>query len=101
MGEKIKVAIQISLGVIVITACSAGAGHAWQGNLLWRERIILGAGGLLGVQVGTQYLPRLTDEVVSLLFRFMLGILCVYIFWQAGNSYKLVIGNWINRILTS
>ncbi|GET44014.1 hypothetical protein MiSe_88400 [Microseira wollei NIES-4236] len=93
LGERIKVAIQTSLGVIVITALSAGGGHAIQGNVLWREGIILGAGGLLGVQVGTRYLPRLPDEVVSFIFRFMLAILSVYIFWQAGNSYKLVIGN--------
>lgn len=88
LGERIKVAIQTSLGVIVITGLSACAGHALQGNVLWSEGILLGVGGLLGVQVGTRYLPRLPDEVVSFIFRFMLGLLSVYIFWQAWNSYK-------------
>jgi uncharacterized protein len=94
LGEKIKVAIQTSLGAIAITALSAGAGHAVQGNVLFTEGILLGVGGFLGVQVGTRYLPKLPDEVVSFIFRFMLVILSVYIFWQAWNSYKLVIGNW-------
>ncbi len=93
LNEKIKVAIQISLGVIVITALSACAGHALQGNVLWSEGILLGAGGLLGVQVGTRYLPRFPDEIVSFIFRLMLGILSVYVFWQAWNSYKLLMAN--------
>ena len=88
LGETIKVAIQTSLGVIVITALSACLGHALQGNVLWNEGIILGAGGLLGAQIGTRYLPRLPDEVVSFIFRFMLAILSIYIFWQAWNAYK-------------
>jgi uncharacterized protein len=89
LGERIKVAIQTSLGVIIITALSACIGHARQGNVLWLEGIILGAGGLLGAQVGTRYLPRLSDELVSLTFRSMLGILSIYIFWQAWNSLLL------------
>jgi uncharacterized protein len=89
LGEKIKVAIQTSLGVIIITALSACVGHAYKGNVLWLQGIILGTGGLLGAQIGTRYLPRLPDQVVSLIFRSMLGILSIYIFWQAWDSYAV------------
>ncbi|MBF2087953.1 MAG: sulfite exporter TauE/SafE family protein [Synechococcales cyanobacterium K44_A2020_017] len=85
LKEPIKLAIQTSLGVIVMTALSSTAGHAIQGNVLWLPGLILGLGGLLGVQVSTRILPKLPEQVVSLLFRSMLFVLALYIFWQAAN----------------
>ena len=87
LGEPIKVAIQTSLGVIVITAVSASVGHGLQGNVLFSEGILLGVGGLLGAQISTRALPKLPDSVVSLIFRIFLGILSIYMFWQAWRSY--------------
>ena len=88
LGETIKVAIQTSLGVIIITAVSACVGHALKGNVLAWEGLILGLGGLLGAQVSTRFLPKLSDQVVSLMFRVFLAILSIYIFWQAWVSYS-------------
>ncbi|MEG3898778.1 MULTISPECIES: sulfite exporter TauE/SafE family protein [unclassified Microcoleus] len=88
LGESIKTAIQTSLGVIVITAISATAGHAARGNVLWVVGLILGGGGLLGVQVSTRFLPRLPDRIVSLAFRSLLAILSIYIFWQAWQKFS-------------
>lgn len=87
LGEPIKVSIQTSLGVIVLTAISACVGHALSNNILFTEGIILGIGGLVGVQVSTRILPRLPDYIVSIIFRTMLGILSIYVFWQAWQSY--------------
>lgn len=86
LAEPIKLAIQTSLGVIVITAISATIGHAISGNILFLEGLILGFGGLLGAQISTRFLPRLPDEFVSLAFRTLLGILAVYMFWQAWQN---------------
>ncbi|NJL86403.1 MAG: sulfite exporter TauE/SafE family protein [Leptolyngbyaceae cyanobacterium SM1_1_3] len=83
LGETIKTAVRTSLGVIVITAVSACVGHALQGNVLFRLGLVLGLGGLVGVQISTRFLPKLSDKVISWLFRTMLGILSFYIFWQA------------------
>lgn len=88
LEETIKVAIQTSLGVIVITAISACVGHTLNGNVLFTEGILLGIGGLLGAQISTRMLPKLPDEVVSISFRTMLGILSIYIFWQAWRNYR-------------
>lgn len=88
LGEQIKVAIQTSLGVIVFTAVSACIGHAAEGNVLSAEGILLGVGGLLGAQISTRILPKLPDEVVSLVFRIFLAILSIYMFWQAWSSYQ-------------
>ncbi|MEG5063937.1 sulfite exporter TauE/SafE family protein [Microcoleus sp. B3-A4] len=88
LGESIKTAIQTSLGVIVITAISATAGHAARGNVLWVVGLILGCGGLLGAQVSTRFLPRLPDRIVSLAFRSLLAILSIYVFWQAWQKFS-------------
>ncbi|MEG3847386.1 sulfite exporter TauE/SafE family protein [Microcoleus sp. herbarium19] len=88
LGESIKTAIQTSLGVIVITAISATAGHAARGNVLWVVGLILGGGGLLGAQLSTRFLPRLPDRTISLAFRSLLAILSIYVFWQAWQKFS-------------
>jgi hypothetical protein len=83
LGEPIKVAIQTSLGVIVITAISATLGHAWQGNVLFWQGLVLGLGGLVGAQVSTRYLPKLRDRVITFSFYTLLALLAFYTFWRA------------------
>jgi uncharacterized protein len=82
LGETIKVAIQTSLGIVVLTAISATIGHSLNGHVLFNQGIILGIGGLLGAQFGTRYLPKLPDEIVSNLFRGTLFLISIYSFIQ-------------------
>ncbi len=86
LGEPIKVAIQTSLGVVVITAISACIGHALNGNVLFIEGVILGIGGLIGAQISTRMLPKLPDKFITIAFRTLLGILAIYIFWKAWQT---------------
>jgi uncharacterized protein len=86
LGETIKVAIQTSLGVVVLTAVSATIGHSINGHVLFSQGIILGIGGLLGAQLGTRYLPKLPDPVVSNLFRLTLLLISIYSFIQGINQ---------------
>lgn len=88
LSEQIKLAIQTSLGVIIITAISATVRQAHEGNLLFIQGIVLGCGGLLGAQISTRALPKLPDRTVSLIFRSFLGILSIYIFYRAWISYQ-------------
>lgn len=83
VGESMKVAIQTSLGVIVITALSALIGHAIANNVLLVEGFLVGLGGFIGAQISTRFLPKLPEKTVSRLFRFMLALLSIYVFWQA------------------
>ena len=87
LGEPIKAAIQTSLGVIVLTAISACIGHALQGNVMFLEGLLLGTGGLIGVQVSTRFLPKLPSTVVSFAFRTLLVVLAIYTFWQSWRTY--------------
>jgi uncharacterized membrane protein YfcA len=89
LGEKIKPAIQTSLGAIVVTAIFACISHARYGNVLFWQGICLGLGGLLGVQVSTRLLPKLPDQFVSVLFRTFMALLAMYVFSQAWDSYTL------------
>ncbi len=86
LREQIKVAIQTSLGVIIITAVSTCIGHTLKGNVLFIPGVLLGIGDLIGAQISTRVLPRLLDRTVSFVFRLFLGILSIYVFWQAWNS---------------
>lgn len=88
LGETIKIAIQTSLGVIVITTISATIGHALQGNVLFPIGLILGAGGLVGSRISTSLLSKLPDRMVRFCFYGLLGLLAVYTFWQAWQSYS-------------
>jgi uncharacterized membrane protein YfcA len=60
------------------------------GNVLFIQGIILGSGGLLGVQVSTRTLPKLPDRLVSLIFRVFLAGLSVYFFWEAWQSFQTI-----------
>lgn len=88
LKETIRVAIQTSLGVIVITSISATIGHALQGNVLFPIGLILGFGGLVGSQISTSILPKLPNRVVRFCFNGLLAILAVYTFWQARQNYS-------------
>ncbi|PPS45466.1 sulfite exporter TauE/SafE family protein [Chroococcidiopsis sp. TS-821] len=88
LGETIKTAIQTSLGVIVLTAFAACIGHAISNNVLFIEGILLGIGGLVGAQMSTRVLPKLPDATISVIFRLMLGLLSLYVFLQAWQSFN-------------
>ena len=88
LGEPIKVAIQTSLGVIVVTSISAAFGHYLNGNVLFVEGLFLGFGGLIGAQISTRFLPKLPNSVVSFAFRSLLVILAIYTFWKAWQIYS-------------
>ncbi len=87
LKEDIKTAIQTSLGAIVITGLSALTWHSLAGNVQFVTGLLLGLGGVVGVQVGTRVLPRLPDRTVTLLFSALLALLSVYFFYKAWGSY--------------
>jgi uncharacterized membrane protein YfcA len=78
LGESIKAAVRTSLGAIVAIAISGLTQHTWNGNVLWVPGLCLGLGGIIGAQAGTRLLPRLPDQTVNFLFKFLLFALAAY-----------------------
>lgn len=87
LQEDIKRAIQTSLGAIVVTALSALTWHTRAGTVEGWVGLLLGLGGLAGVQIGTRYLPRLPNQVVTLMFRGVLALFSVFFFYKAWQSF--------------
>jgi uncharacterized protein len=85
LQESLKGSIQTSLAVIPLTALSATLGHAIAGNVVFSVGLWVGLGGLLSAQLSTRILPQLPDAIVSIIFRTLLILLALYIFWQAWN----------------
>jgi uncharacterized protein len=88
LGEGIKSAVRTSLGAIVAIAISGLAQHAWNNNVLWIPGICLGLGGILGAQVGSRLLPRLSEKTVNQLFKLFLIGLAVYMAMRAIAAWK-------------
>lgn len=86
LGEQIKTAVRTSLGVIVMTSIAACIGNAIYNNIQWVPGLVLGLGGLVGVQISTRFLPKLSDNTVTQLFRCLLIVLAFYMFWKAWLS---------------
>lgn len=75
LSQPIKQSIRNSLGAIVLISASGLIRHAYQGNVLWIPGACLGIGGIVGAQLGTRVLPKLSDAMVNRLFAvFVLGI---------------------------
>ena len=88
LGEGPKLAIQTSLGAIVITSFSATVTHALNGNVIFLAGIAIGLGGLVGVQISTRLLPKLPDRIVTVAFRTLLLLLSVKMLWQAWDAWN-------------
>lgn len=87
LNEGIKIAIRTSLGVIVAATISSCVIHAFQGNVLFMEGLTLGVGGMIGSQLGTRVLPKLSNSLVSKIFVLFLASMAVLNLWQAWKSY--------------
>jgi uncharacterized protein len=90
LGESIKIAIQTSVGVNIITSTSAWLGHAMRGNVLFLEGFLLAIGGFIGAQMGTRFLPKLPDKTITLAFNTLIVLLSLFIFWKAWQSYSSI-----------
>ncbi len=82
LNESIKSAVRTSLGAIVAISASGLIQHSLNHNVLWTPGIALALGGMLGAQMGTSLLPRLSDQLVNLLFRGLLIFLSIYLIWK-------------------
>ncbi|MEM9482696.1 MAG: sulfite exporter TauE/SafE family protein [Cyanobacteria bacterium P01_F01_bin.116] len=89
LNSRLKEAVRNSLGVIVLTSLVACLHNGIKGDIVYGAGLSLGLGGLIGVQISTRFLPKLPEHIVGFLFRALLCILAIYVFWQAWQAYTL------------
>ncbi|MEM9979189.1 MAG: sulfite exporter TauE/SafE family protein [Cyanobacteria bacterium P01_D01_bin.2] len=85
LNTEIKQAVRNSLGVIVLTSLIACIHNSIKGDIVPLAGVLMGLGGLVGVQISTRFLPKLSEQIVTKLFRSLLLILAAYVFWQAWS----------------
>ncbi len=82
LGEPIKSAVRTSLGAIALVAISGLVRYGIQGNVLWLPGFALALGGMVGAQIGTRILSRLSSDRVNQWFRALLILLALYMTWR-------------------
>ena len=95
LNEAIKPAIQTSLGAIVLTSLFNTSSHLLRGNVVVLAGVAVGSGGLVGAQLGTRFLPKLSDRLISRLFRILMVLLAsftAYKAWQAFSNSQALTG---------
>ncbi len=88
LGEDIKTAARISLAVIVLTALSATVAHALRGNVEFLSALLLGAGGLLGVQGGARLLRKIPARAVRVLFGVLALVLALFLMGRSALRWS-------------
>ncbi|MEM8613947.1 MAG: sulfite exporter TauE/SafE family protein [Cyanobacteria bacterium P01_H01_bin.105] len=87
LDTGMKNAVRHSLAVISLTSLVACIHNGLKGDIVYGAGLSLGMGGLVGVQMSARFLPKLPDHIVSWLFRILLCVLAIYVFWQAWQTY--------------
>lgn len=88
LNEDIKTAVRTSLGVIVTATISSCVYHLFQGNVLFIPGLILGISGMVGSQLGTRLLPKMSNSLVRKVFNLFLVSMALFNFWKAWISYQ-------------
>ncbi|WP_246828990.1 sulfite exporter TauE/SafE family protein [Synechococcus sp. PCC 7502] len=82
LQTEYEVAVQTSVGVMILSTGSAFIGHSLNGHVLLKESLILGSSGVLGIQCGTWLLIN-SRRIVNISSQSVLVILiCGYLTWQ-------------------
>lgn len=80
LGREAKLAVGTSFVFILIAAISSVFAHYRLGNVDLKTGLILGAGGVLGAQVGPQVLQHISGQNFKRIFSVLLAITAVWIF---------------------
>jgi hypothetical protein len=73
----LKRAVGNSLGVVLLTGLVGATAHARLGTVSWAHAVVLTAGGLVGVSVGTRLLTLVPTEKLRAGMQVFLGLLAV------------------------
>ncbi len=73
-------AVGTSFAAIMLVGLSSLAGHAKLAEVDWKAGLLLGAGGLVGAQIGPRLLQHVPGPVFQKIFAGVLAALAVWMF---------------------
>ena len=82
LGYTPQRAVGTSFAAILLVGLSSLAGHAKLAEVDWRAGLLLGAGGVVGAQIGPRLLQNVPGAVFQKLFACILAALAVWMFFR-------------------
>ncbi|HEY7995054.1 MAG TPA: sulfite exporter TauE/SafE family protein [Candidatus Eremiobacteraceae bacterium] len=84
-GFPPHIAIATSTLVIAITALFGTASHALYGDVAWAPALLVGAGAVVGAQIGARLARRVPDKPLLRLLAFAVIVTAAKLIWDALN----------------
>jgi len=82
LGFTPQRAVGTSFAAILLVGLSSLAGHARLAEVDWKAGLLLGAGGVVGAQVGPRLLQNVSAPVFQKVFAGVLAALAVWMFFK-------------------
>lgn len=82
LGYSAQKAVGTSFVAILVIAVSALAAHNKLAHVDYRAGLLLGAGGILGAQIGARLIDHVSTASFKKIFAVILLGLAGYLFWQ-------------------
>ena len=82
MGYTPQRAVGTSFAAILLVGLSSLAGHAKLAEVDWKAGLLLGAGGVLGAQLGPRLLQQVPGAAFQKVFACVLAALAVWMFFK-------------------
>ena len=82
LGYTPQRAVGTSFAAILLVGLSSLAGHAKLAEVDWKAGLLLGAGGVLGAQIGPRLLQDVPGPAFQKVFAFILLGLAVWMFFK-------------------
>ena len=83
LGRDAKLAVGTSFVFVLLVAISSLIAHYRLGNVDIKTGVVLAVGGILGAQIGPQFLQHVSDQNFKKIFSVLMVITAV---WMFANS---------------
>ena len=93
-----RLAAGTSLAAIVPTASVGVISYAVSGSVAWIPALILAAGAVVGAQIGTRLLPRISQTVLRWCFVGFLVVVIITLFLVVPSRDAVFVLSWVNGI---
>lgn len=98
LGFNQRLAAGTSLGAIVPTASVGVISYALSDSVAWIPALLLAGGAVVGAQIGTRLLPRVSQTVLRWIFVGFLALVIVSLFLVIPSRDAVLTLDWVSGI---